>query len=47
LPARLGRNGEKIASGFVQSAINQVVSKRMVKKMFSGLQVDFCVKLLT
>ena len=26
------RNGEKIASGFVESAINQVVSKRMVKK---------------
>ena len=25
------RNGEKIASGFVESAINQVVSKRMVK----------------
>ena len=25
-------NGEKIASGFVESAINQVVSKRMVKK---------------
>jgi hypothetical protein len=26
------RNGEEIASGFVESAINQVVSKRMVKK---------------
>jgi hypothetical protein len=26
------RDGEKIASGFVESAINQVVSKRMVKK---------------
>ncbi len=26
------RNGEKIASGFVESAINQVVSKRMLKK---------------
>jgi hypothetical protein len=26
------RNGEKIASGFVESAINQAVSKRMVKK---------------
>jgi hypothetical protein len=26
------RNGEKIASGFVESAVNQVVSKRMVKK---------------
>ena len=26
------RNGEKIASGFVDSAINQVVSKRIVKK---------------
>lgn len=26
------RNGEKIASGFVESAVNQVVSKRMVKR---------------
>lgn len=25
------RNGERIASGFVESTINQVVSKRMVK----------------
>jgi hypothetical protein len=25
------RNGERIASGFVESAVNQVVSKRMVK----------------
>jgi len=25
-------NGERIASGFVESAINQVVSKRMVKR---------------
>src|ERR1700730_11429255 len=35
------RNGEKIASGFVESAINQVVSKRMVKKQqtkISGFQ---------
>ena len=30
------RNGEKIASGFVESAINQVVSKRMVKKQQMG-----------
>jgi hypothetical protein len=30
------RNGEKIASGFVESAINQVVSKRMVKKQPMG-----------
>ena len=29
-------NGEKIASGFVESAINQVVSKRMVKKQQMG-----------
>jgi hypothetical protein len=27
---------EKIASGFVESAINQVVSKRMVKKQQMG-----------
>jgi hypothetical protein len=27
-----GRNGERIASGFVESAVNQVVSKRMVKR---------------
>jgi hypothetical protein len=26
------RNGEKIASGFVESAVNQVISKRMVKR---------------
>ena len=26
------RNGERIASGFVESAINQVVGKRMVKR---------------
>jgi hypothetical protein len=26
------RNGERIASGFVESAVNQVVSKRMVKR---------------
>jgi len=30
------RNGEKTASGFVESAINQVVSKRMVKKQQMG-----------
>ena len=30
------RNGESIASGFVESAINQVVSKRMVKKQQMG-----------
>jgi hypothetical protein len=30
------RNGEKIASDFVESAINQVVSKRMVKKQQTG-----------
>jgi hypothetical protein len=30
------RNGEKIASGFVESAINQVVSKRIVKKQQMG-----------
>jgi hypothetical protein len=30
------RNGEKIASGFVESTINQVVSKRMVKKQQMG-----------
>jgi hypothetical protein len=30
------RNGEKIASGFVESAINQVVSKRMLKKQQMG-----------
>jgi hypothetical protein len=30
------RNGEKIASGFVESAINQIVSKRMVKKQQMG-----------
>src|SRR5712691_5057047 len=26
------RNGERISTGFVESAVNQVVSKRMVKK---------------
>ena len=26
------RHGEKIASGFVESAVNQVISKRMVKR---------------
>ena len=26
------RNGERIASGFVESAVNQVISKRMVKR---------------
>ncbi len=26
------RNGERISTGFVESAINQVVSKRLVKK---------------
>ncbi len=26
------RNGERSASGFVESAVNQVVSKRMVKR---------------
>src|SRR2546429_1189465 len=30
------RNGEKIASGFVEPAVNQVVSKRMVKKQQMG-----------
>src|SRR6202051_461356 len=30
------RNGEKIASGFVESAINQIVSKRMVKRQQMG-----------
>ena len=25
------RNGERIASGFVESAVNRVISKRMVK----------------
>ena len=30
------RNGEKIASGFVESAVNQVVSKLMVKKQQMG-----------
>jgi hypothetical protein len=35
------RNGEKIASGFVESAINQVVSKRMVKKQqMDGASVE-------
>ena len=34
------RNGEKIASGFVESAINQVVSKRMVKRRrWAGVRV--------
>jgi hypothetical protein len=41
------RQGETISTAFVESTINQVVSKRFVKKMFSGLQVEFCVKLLT
>lgn len=26
------RNGERIATGFVESTVNQVISKRMVKK---------------
>ena len=30
------RNGERIASGFVESAVNQVVSKRMVKRQQMG-----------
>jgi len=30
------RNGERIASGFVDSAVNQVVSKRLVKKQQVG-----------
>jgi hypothetical protein len=30
------RNGERIASGFVESAVNQVVSKRMVKQQQMG-----------
>jgi len=30
------RHGERIASGFVESAVNQVVSKRMVKKQQMG-----------
>ena len=41
------RHGEAISTAFAESAVNQVVSKRMVKKMFSGLQLEFCVKLLT
>ena len=30
------RNGERIVSGFVESAVNQVVSKRMVKRQQMG-----------
>jgi hypothetical protein len=30
------RNGERIASGFVESAVNQVISKRMVKQQQMG-----------
>jgi hypothetical protein len=30
------RNGERIASGFVESAVNQVASKRMVKRQQMG-----------
>ena len=30
------RNGERIASGFVESAVNQVISKRMVKHQQMG-----------
>ena len=30
------RNGERIASGFVESAVNQVVSKRIVKRQQIG-----------
>ena len=30
------RNGEKIATGFVESAVNQVISKRMVKQQQMG-----------
>jgi hypothetical protein len=30
------RNSERIASGFVESAVNQVVSKRMVKQQQMG-----------
>jgi hypothetical protein len=30
------RNGERISSGFVESAVNQVVSKRMVKQRQMG-----------
>jgi hypothetical protein len=30
------RSGERIASGFVESAVNQVVSKRMVKRQQMG-----------
>ena len=36
------RNGERIASGFVESAINQVVSKRMVKKQQMGMEPARC-----
>ena len=30
------RNGERIASDFVESAVNQVISKRMVKRQQMG-----------
>ena len=30
------RNGERIATGFVESAVNQVISKRMVKHQQMG-----------
>jgi len=30
------RNGERIASGFVQSAVHQIVSKRMAKRQQMG-----------
>jgi hypothetical protein len=32
VPHAAHRHGEPIASGFVESAVNQVVSKRLVKK---------------
>jgi hypothetical protein len=31
------RHGEPIATGFVESAVNQVVSKRLVKKWYGRL----------
>jgi hypothetical protein len=40
-------SGERISTAAVESMVNRVISRRMTKKMFSGLQVDFCVKLLT
>jgi hypothetical protein len=36
------RNGETISSAFVESAVNQVVSKRMVKKATDALGAEGC-----